>query len=32
MTKMLSVKTAERRHVPAATSIQIYSISPPTVV
>lgn len=29
---MLSVKTAERRHVPAATSIQIYSISPPTVV
>lgn len=27
MTKMLSVKTAERRHVPAATSIQIYSIS-----
>ena len=27
MTKMLSVKTAERGHVPAATSIQIYSVS-----
>lgn len=25
---MLSMKTAERSHVPAATSIQIYSISP----